>query len=63
LRVDIVGYMIWTFLDGVVTLEQACQATAEHAKVPVEDVRRRALTLVPTLIRNGLALLDVVAPS
>jgi len=63
LRVDIVGYIIWTFFDGVLTLEQACQATAEHAKVPVEDVRRRALTLVPTLMRNGLALLDVVAPS
>jgi len=60
LRVDIVGYIIWMFLDGVVTLEQACQATAEHAKVPVEDVRQRALTLVPTLMRNGLALLDVV---
>jgi len=63
LRVDIVDYIIWTFFDGVLTLEQACQATAEHAKVPVEDVRRRALTLVPALMRNGLALLDVVAPS
>jgi len=63
LRVDIVDYIIWTFLDGVVTLEQACQATAEHAKVPVEDVHKRALTLVPTLMRSGLALLDVVVPS
>jgi len=63
LRVDIVDYIIWTFLDGVVTLEQACQATAEHAKVPVEDVHKRALTLVPTLMRSGLVLLDVVVPS
>jgi hypothetical protein len=63
LRLDFLAYVIWSFFDGVISLEQACQSTADHLQLPVDSVRQRALTLVPTLMRNGLALLDVVYPS
>jgi len=63
LYVDFIGYVIWSFFDGAISLEQACQATADHLRLPVEDVRKRALTLVPTLMHSGIALLDVVTPS
>jgi hypothetical protein len=63
LRLDFLGYVIWSFFDGAISLEQACQSTADHLQLPVDSVRQRALTLVPALMRSGLALLDVVASS
>lgn len=59
-RLDFVSYAIWSCCDGVSSLEQACQFTAEHFQVPLDAVHLQALTLVPALMRYGAALLDVV---
>ena len=59
--VDVMAYTIWSFCDGATTLEAVCRATADHLQMALDDVRHRALTLVPTLMRNGLAFLDLAA--
>jgi len=58
LWVDFVGYALWSFFDGVSTLHAACEAAARHPRLPVDVVRRRALSLLPALMRSGLAFLD-----
>lgn len=60
LRIDFVSYAIWSFCDGVSSLEQACQSTAKHLQVTLESVHELALTLIPALMRSGIALLDVI---
>ena len=59
LWVDFLGYTIWSFCDGVNTLDEACQATANHLGISLDDVRRRTLTLLPALMRNGVAFIDL----
>ncbi len=61
-QTDFVSYAIWSYCDGISSLEQACQSVSEHFSVPIDEVRRLALTLVPTLMRYGAALLDLVFP-
>jgi len=62
LRVDFPAYLLWGLCDGTISLEQACQMVAEDLDMPVEYMHHRALWLVPALMRNGLALLDLAAP-
>ena len=61
-RTDFVSYAIWSYCDGISSLEQACQSASEHFSVPLDEVRQLALALVPALMRYGAALLDVVTP-
>jgi hypothetical protein len=63
LSVDLVSYTIWSLFDGAISLEQACQTTAKHLKLPLDSVRQLALILLPLLMRNSLAMLDVVTSS
>ncbi len=59
LWVDFLAYIIWSFCDGVATLDEACLAAANHTHVAASEVRQRALTLLPALMRNGLAFIDL----
>lgn len=42
------------------SLAAVCEATARHLNGPLDAVRQRALTLLPVLMRNGVALIDWV---
>jgi hypothetical protein len=58
-RVDFLSYVLWSYCDGVNSLEEAAQAAAAHCQVPLDVMLERADRLVPLLMRHGLALLDV----
>ena len=41
------------------TLDEACLVTAKRLDYSVDEVRERALTLLPALMRNGLVFIDL----
>ncbi len=59
LWVDVVAFTLYGHFDAIVTLEEACLATAKRLDYPVEEVRERALALLPALMRNGLVFIDL----
>jgi hypothetical protein len=58
-RVDFLSYVLWSYCDGVNSLEEAARAAAAHCQVPLDVMLERADRLVPLLMRHGLTLLDV----
>jgi hypothetical protein len=60
LDLDVVGYALWSFCDGTVSLDQACRQTAQHLQVPPDAVSARAGTAVVQWMRQGVAFLDWV---
>lgn len=60
LWVDFLAYTLWSFCDGAMSLDAACRATSEYLHTPLETVQKRAWSLIPALMRNGLAFLDAV---
>ena len=59
LWVDVVAFTLYGHFDGIATLYEACAATAKRLDYPVDEVRERALTLLPALMRSGLAFIDL----
>jgi hypothetical protein len=59
LWVDVVAFTLYGHFDGIATLDDACLATAKRLDYPVDEVRERALTLLPALMRNGLVFIDL----
>lgn len=61
LQVDFVAYMLWSNCNGLRSLSDACQATADYlgVGVSVDRVRRLAVTLIPQLLHHKLALLEL----
>ena len=59
LWVDVVAFTLYGHFDGIATLDEACIATAKRLDYPVDEVRERALTLLPALMRSGLAFIDL----
>ena len=60
LWVDVVAFTLYGHFDGIATLDESCTATAKRLEYPVDEVRERALTLLPALMRNGLVFADLV---
>ena len=60
LWVDVVAFTLYGHFDGIATLDEACAATAERLDYPVDEVRERALTLMPDLMRSGLVFIDLM---
>lgn len=58
LWVDVVAFTLYGHFDGIATLDEACGDTAKRLDYPVDEVRERALTLLPALMRSGLAFID-----
>lgn len=59
LWVDVVAFTLYGQFDGNATLDEACAATAKRLDYPVDEVRERALTLMPALMRSGLVFIDL----
>ena len=59
LWVDVMAFTLYGHFDGIATLNEACVAAAKRLDYPEAEVRERALTLLPTLMRNGLVFIDL----
>ncbi len=63
LRVDFLTYVLWTYCNGLKSLSDACQATVDDLgdRFSLDQVRRQAVTLVPGLLSQQLAFLELVS--
>jgi uncharacterized protein YcsI (UPF0317 family) len=63
LQVDLVAYTLWSYLNGLKSLSDACQATADDfgTGISVDRVRQLAVTLIPQLLQHKLAFLELVS--
>ncbi len=59
LYVDLLGFALYGSFDGAISLEDACVATSERLALPLDQVRQRAALLLPALVHNGLAFIDL----
>ncbi len=59
LYVDLLGFALYGSFDGAISLEDACVATSERLALPLGQVRQRAALLLPALVHNGLAFIDL----
>jgi hypothetical protein len=63
LRVDFPTYVLWNYCNGLKSLSDACQATVDDLGdlFSLDQVRRRAVMLVPGLLSQQLAFLELAS--